>query len=436
MSEAAPLRFVQITPGAGKMYCGACIRDNALVTELRRQGHAALMAPLYLPLTLDEDDQSAGTPIFFGGINVYLQQELSLFRHAPGWLRNVLAAPALLKLASGAASRTRASELGAMTISMLRGDEGRQARELEDLIDWLRVEKPEVVSLSNALLVGMARRIKKELGAPVICSLQGEDWFMDSLPAGDREVAWETAAQRAADVDCFIAPSRYFGELMRRRLKLPAERVRVIPNGLNFEGFGGAAQLENQAPTLGYFARMSAEKGLETLVNAFIALKRRDRVKNLKLRVGGSCGPADQVLVDSLQGRLKESGFLADVEFRPNLRRDEKIAFLKSLSVFSVPANYSEAFGLYVIEALACGVPVVQPAQSAFPELVEETGGGLLFPASDESALADAIEALLLDPAKARLLGLAGQKRVLAEYNIQTMARRVADLCREFRGKR
>lgn len=435
MNASAPLRLFQITPGAGKMYCGACMRDNALVTELRKQGHAAVMAPLYLPLTLDEEDQSAGTPIFFGGINVYLEQQSNLFRHAPGWLRNVLASPALLALASGAAAKTRSSELGAMTISMLRGEEGRQAQELKDLIDWLRAEKPDVVSLSNALLVGMARRIKQELGVPVICSLQGEDWFLDSLPAADRDLAWQTAAERAADVDLFIAPSRYFGELMERRLRLPAGRVRVIPNGVNLDGYGAGEATNTRPPTLGYFARMSAEKGLEMLVHAFFLLKQRDRFRNLKLRVGGSCGPADQVLVDSLRARLQQHGWLEDVEWKPNLSREEKQAFLRSISVFSVPALYGEAFGLYVIEAMACGVPVVQPRHAAFPELVTATGGGLLCAPGDESALADGIESLLLDAPRARALGMAGQKAVQAEYSIQTMARRVVDLCGELRQK-
>jgi glycosyltransferase involved in cell wall biosynthesis len=416
------------------MFCGACLRDNALVMALRRLGHAAMMAPLYLPLTLDEEDQSAGTPIFFSGINVYLEQQSVLFRHSPGWLHQALASPTLLKWAAGAAAKTRPIDLGAMTLSMLRGEEGNQARELEDLIDWLRAEKPDVVSLSNVLLVGMARRIKAELRVPVLCSLQGEDWFLDALPSPDRELAWQTAAERAAAVDLFISPSRYFADLMQRRLQLAPQRVRVLANGLNLEGYAAApGRGDVQPPVLGYFARQCREKGLETLVNAFIHLKKRGRVENLKLRVGGSCGPADQVLVDVLRMRLQGDGLLADVEFCPNLSRADKQAFLRSLSVFSVPATYGEAFGLYVIEALACGVPVVQPHHAAFPELIAATGGGLLCAHDDEAALAAAIESLLLDPARARSLGEAGQKAVQEQFGIETMARQMAELCREAR---
>src|SRR5580658_2334597 len=189
MPSDAPLRIVQLTPGAGKMFCGACLRDNALVAALRKLGHSVVMAPLYLPMTLDEDDQSAGTPLFYSGINVYLDQQSAAFRHAPDWLHRLLASPALLNLASGAAARTRPQDLGDLTLSMLRGEEGNQARELEDLIHWLRREKPDVVCLSNVLLAGMARRIRHELRVPVLCSLQGEDYFLDSLPQAHRERA-------------------------------------------------------------------------------------------------------------------------------------------------------------------------------------------------------------------------------------------------------
>src|SRR5215207_6973794 len=158
------MNIVQITPGAGAMFCGNCFRDNALVQALRKQGHDALMVPLYLPLTLDEEDQSAGTPIFFSGINVYLQQKSALFREAPDWFRNLFTSRSLLKWAAGKAAKTRAEELGDLTLSILRGEEGNQARELEELIAWLKTQpRPDVICLSNVLLIGMVRQLKTEL---------------------------------------------------------------------------------------------------------------------------------------------------------------------------------------------------------------------------------------------------------------------------------
>ncbi|MGO8701575.1 MAG: glycosyltransferase family 4 protein [Limisphaerales bacterium] len=429
----SPLRIVQITPGAGKMYCGACLRDNALVTALRRMGHSVVMAPLYLPLTLDEEDQTAGSPVFFSGINVYLDQQSASFRHAPSWLHRLLAARPLLEMASGAAGRTNVADLGDLTLSMLRGEEGNQARELDDLIAWLRVEKPAVVCLSNALLSGLARRMRAELRLPVVCTLQGEDFFLDSLPEPHRGEAWRTMAERAADVDLFIAPSRYFAAFMAKRLQLPSARIRIIPNGINLDGYDRAATASAQPgpPVLGYFARMCREKGMDQLVEAFIRLKKREGLSDLKLRLGGSCGPMDRPFVATARQALAAAGVLADVDFSPNVSREEKLAFFQTLSVFSVPATYGEAFGLFVIEALASGVPVVQPDHGAFGELVAATGGGVLCKPDDPEALAGALEALLRAPERARALGGAGQAAVRERFTVDIMAQAVAAICQE-----
>jgi glycosyltransferase involved in cell wall biosynthesis len=158
-------------------------------------------------------------------------------------------------------------------------------------------------------------------------------------------------------------------------------------------------------------------------VEAYIRLRQRARAGKPRLRVGGSCGPADEGFVHSLRERLQASGLLGDVEFLPNPDRADKLELLHSLSVFSVPARYGEAFGLYVIEALAAGVPVVQPRAAAFPELIEATGGGVLCAPEDPQALAEAIEGLLLEPARARALGEAGRRAVGERFSAEAMAR-------------
>ncbi len=434
------MNIVQITPGAGPMYCGNCFRDNALVTELLRQGHSVLMVPLYLPLTLDETDQTQGVPVFFNGINVYLDQKSSWFRHAPAWIHRLAASPVLLNWASKRVAKTRAADVGDITVSMLRGEAGNQARELYDLINFLKTQlRPDVICLSNALLVGMARRLKSELGTAIACALQGEDTFLDALTPKYRDLAWSTLAERARDVDLFIPPTRYFGDLMTRRLDLPPSRVRVIYNGINLDGYPEArpsasgARVSSAAvphatavsappPVLGFFARMCREKGLDTFVEAFILLKERNRIPNLKLKIGGSCGPSDEPFVNSLRDRLQSKALLDHVEFHPNVDRTAKLAFLRSLSVFSVPALYGEAFGLYVIEALASGVPVVQPRHAAFPELIELSGGGVTCEPGSPQALADAIEKILLDTSHREALAAAALRSAHEKFTATRMA--------------
>ena len=422
------MQIVQITPGAGAMYCGNCFRDNALVRELRRLGHDVTMIPLYLPLTLDEADESAATPIFFGGISVYLEQKSNLFQRAPQWLRRLLASRKLLAWAGSRAAKTRAAEVGDMMLSMLRGEEGRQARELDELIAWLKTQpQPDVICLSNALLVGLARKLKSELGTRVICTLQGEDAFLDGLPDSHRAKAWQLLRERAADVDMFIAPSRYFGDLMTRRLGLCSDKVSVVHNGISLNGYDDAKNhaprtTRHAAPVLGYLARMAKDKGLDTLIEAFIALKQRGNVPRLKLQIAGSCGPGDEPFVKSLRKRLAEAGYIGEVAFLPNLTRAEKIDFLRGLNVFSVPALYGEAFGLYVIEAQAAGVPVVQPRHAAFPEILEATGGGVLCEPGDVKSLADKIEELLLTPTQATTLGGRGRAAIIEKFSVEAMA--------------
>jgi len=430
------MNIVHITAGAGGMYCGICLRDNALVAALKKMGHQATMVPLYLPLTLDEEDQSTGTPIFFSGINVYLEQKSALFRGAPGWFHQLMAARPLLKWVGSKAANARPEALGDMTLSMLRGEEGFQARELDELIAWLRTQpKPDVVCLSNALLVGMARKIKSELRTPVVCMMQGEVDYLDALLPEYRTQCWKVLSERAKDVDLFGAASRYFGDLMSQRLGLTPDRVKVVYSGINLDGYGTAQAASSpgtgtSAPVLGYFARMCPEKGLDTLVEAYIELRRRDRVKGLHLRIGGGSGPGDAAFVNALRQRLNESGYLKDVEFFPNLDRAAKVKFLQSLSVFSVPARCTEAFGLYAVEAMAAGVPVVQPRRGAFPEIIEATGGGVTYD-GDSKDLVAALEKLLTDPERARSLGQAGRRAALEKFSAEAMARSVLDFYQE-----
>ncbi|MBI3875792.1 MAG: glycosyltransferase family 4 protein [Verrucomicrobia bacterium] len=415
------------------MYCGNCFRDNALVGALRAMSHQVLMVPLYLPMTLDEDDQSAGTPIFFGGVNVYLEQKSALFRHAPKWLHSLLASPRLLKWAGTKAAKTRAEDVADLTLSMLRGEEGNQARELDELIAWLRTQPPpDVICLSNAMLAGLVRKLKSELRAPIVLMLQGEDYFLDAMPEPHRTDVWRTLAERAREADLFVAPSRYFADRMSARLDLPADKVRVVFNGINLDGYALVRESEAHSreagpPVLGYFARMCKEKGLDLLADAFIRVKQRGKAANLRLRIGGGCGPGDEAFVEEQRARLRTAGVLGDVEFHPNLTREQKLEFFRSLTVFSVPALYGEAFGLYLIESLAAGVPVVQPRVAAFPELVEATGGGIVCE-PDPAALAEGIESLLLDRAKASSLGDRGRHAVYGKFSVESMARSMAKI--------
>lgn len=425
-----PVNLIQITPGAGGMYCGNCFRDNALVAALRRSGHDTVMAPLYLPMTLDEASTTEGTPTFFGGINVFLDQKLGWYRHAPHWLRHWADSPALLKWAAGRAAQTRADQVGELTVSMLQGENGHQARDLTDLTDWLgHLPRPDAVFLSNALLAGFARQLRKVLGCRVVCFLQSEETFLDSMPEPWRARAWQTLAERASDVDLWISPTVYFAERMAGRLQLPRERIRVVPNGISLAGYDRLPPRPPKAAgdplSLGFFARMCPDKGLDLVVDAFIALRQRHRISSLTLRVGGGCGPGDEPFVTQQKQKLANAGLLEAASFHPNVTREEKIAFYASCDVISVPARMSESFGLYLIESLAAGTPLVQPDVAGFPEILSATGGGVISGTNTSEALATALEPLLREPARLQALGQTGRSAVFQRFSDDAMARQV-----------
>ena len=424
------MRIVQLTPGTGNFYCGACLRDNALVRALRRMGHDAVLLPMYLPHFVDEESMADDGTLFFGGINVYLQQKLAFFRRAPAWIDRLFNAAPLLRLAAAQAGMTSARDLGEMTISMALGESGRQAKELEKVVSWLAQEenRPEVVSLSNLLLIGLARCIREKLGVPVICTLQGEDSFIDSLP--DAERCWDLLRARTADVTMFVAVSQYYKETLCKRLRLAPERVSVVHNGISLDGYAPAAQREDAPPVIGFLARMHPGKGLDLLVRAFIALKRRGDGTGVRLRIAGSCMPADRPFVGELRHQLRQAGCERDVEFLPNLDRAEKQAFLQTLNVLSVPAP-GESFGLYVIEALAAGVPVVLPADGAFPELVKATGGGILCAPGDAEALAATLEEAIGERSRLAAMGAQGRAVVSEKFTSEAMAGAFAAVCQK-----
>ncbi len=407
------------------MYCGGCFRDNAIVAALRKREHEVLMVPLYLPLTLDEPDQTDGTPTFFSGLNVYLEQKSKLFRKAPKWVHKLAGSKLVLNMIARQAVKTRPEDVGELTLSMLLGECGNQARELDDLIAFLKAqdEKPDVIVLSNALMLGMVRKLRFELDVPVVVTLQGEDYFVNSLDDEHRDICWQHMRHRAQEVDLFVTPSQYYAAEMMRHLEIEPERMRIVHNGINLEGYMQAA-VAPHPPSLGYFARMCEEKGLGLLVDTFIELKSRKSVPHFKLRVGGGCGPGDQPYVNEMKDKMRRAKCLADVEWYPNLSRGDKLSFFRQLTVFCTPATYGESFGLYLIEAMAAGIPPVQPNVAAFPEIIEAVGGGFLAE-PHPVALADKIEKILKEPKLAREYGEQVRTNTHNLFSIDLMVERL-----------
>jgi glycosyltransferase involved in cell wall biosynthesis len=434
------MRIIQITPSAGdSFYCENCLRDAALARAIMKLEHEGLTIPLYLPLTNEQSGSASISPIFFGGLNVYLQQKMAFFRRTPRWLDRMFDSPRLLRWIGRMAGMTSSKDLGETTISMLRGEKGRQIKELHRLVDWLDTHenRPDIICLSNILLIGLARPIKQRLGVPVACMLQDEDEFLDGLVPPYSQQAWQIISERVSDIDAFIGVSKYYTETMQQRLGLDPERTFTVYTGISLEEYEYHTT-RPEIPTIGYLSRICPEKGLDTLADAFLKIKKNEKLKNAKLRIAGGKRSDDEAFSKKIQQKLCSHDVIDDVEFLSDFDRKARIEFLRSLSVLSVPEKQPVAYGLYVLEALAAGVPVVQPASGVFPELLKMTGGGLLFEPNNVVALADALGSLLLDPAKARRLAEQGRAAVSEKFNIEQTAKemiriygQIAEKCKE-----
>jgi glycosyltransferase involved in cell wall biosynthesis len=430
------VRILSFTGGAGNMYCGSCLRDNALASALLARGHDVVLTPLYTPTRTDELNVSQ-PHVRFGGISVYLEQRSSLFRHTPRFLDRLWDADWALRMASKRQLKVDPQSLGEMTVSMLRGEHGHQRKEIAKLLDWLTTEpRYDVINLPYTLLIGIAEPLRRTLGVPICCTLQGEDLFLDNLGEPWKQQSMDLIRAATPHVDAFLPVSRYYLEYMPGYLGIPAEKMRLVPLGINLDGYTPRPPERSGPFTVGYFARVAPEKGLHVLAEAYRRMATRPGAGESRLVVAGYLAPEHAAYLDRVRSDMRTWGLERQFEYRGEVDRAQKIAFLRSLDVLSVPATYAEPKGIFLLEAMACGVPVVQPRHGAFPEIIENTGGGILVDSDSPDALADGLTRLWRDPACAAALGATGSRGVRERYNVNGMAESAEQVYRELIGSR
>jgi glycosyltransferase involved in cell wall biosynthesis len=431
------LKILAITAGAAQMYCGSCIRDNALAAALKEQGHDIILAPVYTPTLTDEPNVSQAK-VLFGGISVYLEQYLGLFRKTPAFLDRLWDAPWALKLAARRSIQVNPRRLGEMTVSMLQGEAGHQRKEIEKLTAWLRSETPppEIVTLPNSLLLGLARPIRDAIGRPVCCTLQGEDLFLSGLEEPYQSQALELIRRHVEDADAFAAVSEFHAGFMRRYLRIPEHKMHVIPLGINLGGNNPEYRFRTNCFTVGFFARLAPEKGLHVLADTYVKLRRETDFSGCTLEAAGYLAPEHHAYLRGIERKMKDAGLAHEFRYRGVLDRAHKIDFLRSLDILSVPSTYDEPKGIFLLEAMANGVPVVQPRRGSFPEIVNRTGGGILVEPDDPDSLGQGILAMWRDPARVRELGDKGAQGVRAHYSAARMAERALEVYTSVTGAR
>lgn len=406
------------------MYCGSCLRDNALAAGLSALGWDVTLLPLYTPIRVDEEDRSIDQ-VFFGGINVYLQQKIPLFRHLPAFLDRWLDNPRLIKRVASGALSVSAKELGSLTLSMVKGEDGNQRKEVRRLVEWLRdVAKPDLICLTNLLVGGSIPALKRELGVPVLVTLQGDDVFLDELVEPWKSGVLTEMRKLAQTADGFLTFSEHYRSHMGGLLGIPEEKFHLTPLGVTVSEFDEVLAARRSRPrgrTLGYFARLCPEKGFDLAVSSFLQLA--PRFPDLRFHVGGWLSPKDRDFYVAQIARIEAAG-LSD-RFRHIEAPDAaaKLEFLKGIDLFTVPARFVEPKGIYALEAMACGLPVVVPDRGAFPEMIASGGGGLLCQADDAGDLAEKLTGPLEHPDEATKLGEQGRAWVERSNSRDAMAR-------------
>ena len=401
------------------MYCGTCMRDNALAAELIRKGHDVVLLPFYTPTLTDEENVSHPR-VFFGGISVYLQQHWSVFRHLPGFIDRLWDAPWLLRKVSSGSIPVDPKMLGELTVATLRGADGPLRREVRKLTSWLETEpRPDVVDLPYTLLSGLAKPLRDALQRPVCCTLQGEDLFLNGLREPWRSESLALIRRNLEHIEAFIAVSGYYADYMAEYLSIPRARIHTVPLGINLDGHTPVAERPASVPfRVGYFARIAPEKGLHILADA-VSLLGRD----VSLEAAGFLPAEHRDYLARIERNLG-----ARFRYHGSPDREGKIRFLQSVDVLSVPSVYREPKGIFVLEALANGTPVVQPRAGAYPEILARTGGGLLFDAEDARSLAGTLDALIRDPDLRLRLGREGAEGVRRHHTIGEMANRTLEV--------
>lgn len=424
------MKIVYLAAGAAGMYCGSCLHDNTLAAALAQLGEDVLLVPTYTPLRTDEDSMS-DSHLFFGGINVYLQQHSPIFRHTPWFLDSLLDHPGIIRWLTRGGPKVEAEKLGGLTVSMLEGEHGRQRKEVRKLVRWIdREAKPDLVHLSNAMLIGVADEIQK-LGIPVVTTLSGEDIFLEKVPEPHYSRARTVLRERAARLDGFVALNRYYADYMADYMHVPRERVHVIPHGLNLAGHGARPSEPRSPQTIGYFARICPDKGLHNLIDAAERLLADPEIPPFRIRAAGYLGALDRPYLEAIEKRTAGWNRPGAFEYLGEVSRAEKIATLQSFDLMCLPTVYRESKGISVLEAMANAVPVVLPDHGTFPEVVEATGGGVLYRADDPAALTAALKRLLLNPSEAAEIGRRGKQGIAARYTAEAMAEATRAMYRE-----
>jgi len=393
------------------------------VRAIRKQPSITATAiPLYLPPDTSTDTGDFDHHVFFGAISMYLREKVPFFKKMPDFFDKIFDSAPLLKLASRQAGTTRTEGLEDMTLSMIKGENAFRKKEVDRLVAYLTTSgKPDIIHLSNALIIGLARQIKRRMDVKVVCSLLNEDDWIEEMAEPFRSKAWKLIAAEAPNIDTFMTPSTYYRDLFIEKTGVKGVNISIVPLGIDAGSSYDSVKGEEHYPSVGYLSRISHLNGFDKIVDAFLKLKTND-LPGLTLHVCGGYTGDDRHFIREQIKKIKDHGFKSSVRIYPEFNGLAREQFFKNIDVMSVPVRKYDGYGLYILEANAAGVPVVQPSTGAFPEIIDKTGGGMTYDPDNVSMLASSLLKLLKDKESMKNQGIAGAVNVREHFSLEKMS--------------
>jgi glycosyltransferase involved in cell wall biosynthesis len=412
-----------ITGSGGSFYCGNCYRDMLYVKSIRKVAGIQVSAiPLYLPPDNTEFGTDLDKNVFFGAISLYLREKVPFLRKMPAFLDKIFDATPMLKIAAKQAGTTRTEGLESLTLNMIKGDNSVRDNEVDRLVAYLiKDSKPDAIHLSNALIIGLASQLKKRLKIKIICSLQNEDDWIEEMVEPYRSKAWKMIGEESKNVDAFVSPSQYYKDFFISKTGVTGNNIHIVPSGIE-PYIEIADSRKSHPPALGYYCRVNYQNGFDKLVDAFIKIKTLNKIPGLTLHVCGGFTSDDKPFIKEQLKKIRDSGNKEFVRVYHDFQGNSKQEFFSNIDIMSVPVHKYDAYGLYVLEANAAGVPVVQPGTGSFPEILEKTGGGVIYMPDSVEKLSEALIDLFENETLRKELGKNGRINVMEKLTLEKMS--------------
>ena len=421
-----------ITGSGGSFYCGNCYRDMIYLRAIRNvPGISATAIPLYLPPDDTTIETGLDKHVFFGAISMYLREKVPFLKNMPAFFDKFLDSAPMLKMAARRSGTTNTEGLEDMTLNMIKGEKAFPEKELQRLVKYLTENgKPDIIHLSNALIIGLSRQLKKQLDVKIVCSLLNEDDWIDEMAEPYQSKAWELISEEAENVDHFITPSKYYKEFFISKTGVSGDNVHIIPLAIDTRNLSPVTKKDNY-PAVGYFCRINSQNGFDKLVDAFIELKTGNIIPGLTLHVSGGFTGSDKPFIAEQIKKIKSYGLKSFIRIYPEFHGNSKEEFFGNIDIMSVPVRKHDGYGLYILEANVAGIPVVQPETGAFPEIIEKTKGGITYSPDTVGELSAALLKLFNDNRLRVRLGEGGRENVLKELSLDKMSEGLSEVYNE-----